>query len=466
MGSWTAPEGTEAEGGGRSTGVLRAAGDRRAFIALAVFVGLGAAVSIGWIIASRRFLYADSSYFLLTMWTNQGLAVFNPGRWFGFVASQWIPVLAMKSGWDNLGGIATLFGLNLWLNPVLTVCLVWWASRRSVEITTIVLAMELLLFQSTYAVIDNESSVFFWMAALLFVVTSRREFPLAALLLVIPLTFVHEVLVIGFAPALALLLAARHTMMEYYGARRYRWFVTALALSTAFAFWWILQSPGSNRSGFISGTLHLYAVRPLMLTTTAFLAVFVGVIRPQYRWVGWLFWFSSVLLLVYPFANPNSLDPNAHYRSRALNGLLAAGLFLYLFGRTQGLLPAPRRFPLRRLMWLSLVIFVYQGKMTWEWSRHLDIFRGALQARPGVQAFPIGSDLDDPRVRQFIWGWTTPVMSIVFQAMEQGEVGALMENRRPVRWQPFDPRNPSALPDLSSFGVGYRPVVLGRDGGP
>lgn len=157
-------------------------------------------------------------------------------------------------------------------------------------------------------------------------------------------------------------------MVEYYGVRRYRWLVTALGLPTVFACWWILQSPGGNRSGFISGTLHLYTVWPLMLTTTALLAVFVGVFQPRNRWVGWLFGLCSVLLLVYPFASTGSLDPNAHYRSRALNGFLAAGLSLYLFGRTQGLLPAPRRFPLRHLVWLSLVIFVYQGTGRWCWA--------------------------------------------------------------------------------------------------
>lgn len=64
--------------------------DQRAFRMVVACVGAGAALSITAIVATRRFLYADSSFHLLTMWENGGFFIQNPWRWVAMVAVQWI----------------------------------------------------------------------------------------------------------------------------------------------------------------------------------------------------------------------------------------------------------------------------------------------------------------------------------------------------------------------------------------
>jgi hypothetical protein len=430
------------------------------FRALVLFLAGGATASVAWIISSRRFLFADASNFLLKMWVSKSFILPSPGRWFGSIASQWMPVLAMKAGWRDLAGITALYGLNLWINPVLAIAAIWYASRRSAETTMVAMVLVLLLFQTTYAVIESEASVFFLLAIVFFTVVVRRDFPVVGLFLVIPLTFTHEVLVLAFVPALALLLIKKKRMSAHYGEARYWGLVTALFFPAVFSTFLILNSPGANRSGLVRGALEFPWNRTIQITSVAFLALSLSAFRPQNKWIAWLFGLSSLALLMHPFLEPEWLDPNSHYRFRALNGVLAASFFAYLYARTHGHLAAPKALPVRRFMVLAAVVFVYQGKSTWEWSRHLALFRTALTERPGVRAFPVGSPLDARRSRQFLWGWTTPTRSVVFQAIDNGEIGAIMENRNPRIWQPFSPHDPQALPDLSAYGVRYLPEVL------
>jgi hypothetical protein len=183
--------------------------DASSFRLLVGTVALGAVLSVTAVIATRRFLYADSSYFLLGMWENGSFFVPNYSRWFGFWVTQWLPVLAMKLGLTDLGVLAALYGVNLWMNPALTVLVAWWSSGRSREVTLATLLCVLFLFQNTYLVLDNEASVFFLLVSILLILTLRRDFSYWVLLLFIPILFSHGVAVLAVGPILVALLLWR-----------------------------------------------------------------------------------------------------------------------------------------------------------------------------------------------------------------------------------------------------------------
>ena len=434
--------------------------DARGFRILVGFVTLGAVLSAAAVIATRRFLYADASYFLLNMWESGSFFVPNRSRWVGFVTSQWIPVTAMKLGWRDPGGIATLFGINLWMNPFLSVMIAWWVSGRSREVTLAVLFCELLLFQTTYVVIDNESSVFFWLAALLFILTLRRDFSFWALLLLVPILFTHGVAVLAFAPVLAMLLAWRRGYLEYYGPTRFWSLVAAIALLVALVALRVASpSAGQNRTFFIEGALSLPGSPAVVLSAFAFGSLWWHAFRPKPAWLTGVFWASTGMLLLLPFALPEVVWPFFHYRARVLNAVLALLLFAYLHARVLRHLSPPSRLPSSRVLALVLVLFVFQGKVTWEWHRHMTLFRAELEGARGIAEFPREGPFSEARSRQFSWSWTSPVRSIVFQAMDGGRVDAIMLNADTTLWQPFHPRVPSELPDLSAFGVRYAPEL-------
>lgn len=421
-----------------------------------VWAAAGLVASIVWIVATRRFLVADSAWFLTNMWQSGTFYVPNATRWFGFVASQWVPVLAMALGVSDPNLIATLFGLNLWVNPLLAVAAVWWASGRSAEVTLVTGALVLLLFQTAYVVIDNESSIFFFLAALLVVLTLRRDFSWASLLLLVPMTFTHEVIVIAFTPMLAVLLCWRRGYLEWYGAARYWALVVGLALPSAFALWRALgPDAGPNRGYFIGGAISLPGSPAFDLAVIAFATAGLSAFLPRTRWLRPAFWISSTLLLALPFLLPGVIWPNYHYRARILNGALAFFLFAYLHGRVHWGLRARSLFSVRQLLWLCAVVFAFQAKSTWEWRRHVHLFEARLAEASGVIAFPTEGPMLERRSLQYSWSWLTPVRSIVFQAMESGRVEAIMLNRDTTLWQPFDPRRPDELPRLDPVGVEY-----------
>ena len=433
--------------------------DLRTFRTLVAFVVVGAALSIAAVIVTGRFLYADSSYLLLGMWERGSFFIPHPDRLVGALTTQWMPALAMHLGWRDPGGIATLFGLNLWLNPALAVGGVWWASRGSREVTTLVLLCVLFLFQTIYLMIEGESSVTFWLAAILVVATLRRDFSYAALLLLPALLYTHVSAVLVLAPMLAVFLAGRRRYLEYYGAARYGSLVALVALGVALL---VLRGaePDPNRAYFLSGAVQTLGNPTFILTVLAFASLLAYAYRPRLAWASRIFWVSTALLLLFPFVLPEMLWPFFHYRSRALNATLAIFVFLYLHGRMHWKLPAPTSLATRHVLALASVLFVFQAKMTWEWREHVRHFRAELADTVGVIEFPSEGPFADPRSRQFNWSWTTPVRSVVFQAMEQGEVRALMTNAGTTPWQPFDPRVPSELPDLSEYGVRYAPELL------
>ena len=430
------------------------------FRAILSFVAVGALLSIVSTIVTRRFLYADSSYFLLRMWESGSFFIANPARWFGFVASQWLPVAAMKLGSRDPSTIATLFGINLWLNPVLGVLGAWWASGRSRETTLVVMLGVLFLFQSTYVVLDNESNVVFWLAAILFIVTVRRDYSYWALPLLLLTAFTHEVAALTFVPVLAFLLVGRERYVRYYGAHRFWSLIVGLALVIGVVSWRALgPHAGPNRTYFIEGALSLGGSPALVLATLAFGSLVAQALWPEVRRLSVLFWTSSSVLLVLPFAFPGVLWPFYHYRARVLNAALALLLFAYLHGRAHWRLPSMSSLSARRVLFLAAVVFAFQGRLTWEWARHVDLFRHELARTEGLMTFPRDAPFSADRSRQFSWSWTSPVRSIVFQAMWDGDVRTIMLNADTTIWQPFNPRVPGALPNLSGLGVTYAPQL-------
>lgn len=433
----------------------------RAFRIVMVVLAVGGLLSVTAILLTWRFLYADAAFFLLTMWERGSLFVNADARWFALVASQWLPAAGMALGLRSPEGIALLYGINLWLNPALAVVGVWFVSGGSREATLVAALATLFLFQTTYGFIESEATVFFCVAAVWIALTLRRDFSPWILLLVLLMPFMHETYVLMLAPVLALFLARRRRYEDYYGVWRYRALLVTIGATVAYALASQLVTIPSdefvarNRSYFIGGTLSLGGSPALVLTTLTFVAGVAHSRRPQLTWLTAVFYASAALLLALPFAFPQLIWPYYHYRARILHSAAALLVFAYLHARFVWHTASATAVRVAPFATLALACFLFQARVTWEWQRHQGIFWEELNAARGVVPFPQRGPLAEPRARQFEWSWTTPVRSIVFQAIETGEVRAILLNADTTVWQPFDPRAPGELPDLTALGVRY-----------
>src|SRR5690606_10412845 len=274
--------------------------------------------------------------------------------------------------------------------------------------------------------------------------------------------FTHEVAILAFIPVAAILLAQRERYLRYYGTRRFWLLVVGLsAVAASIAWRSIASDPGPNRTYFIEGALSLPGSPSLMLTLLAFGSLAALAFRPSHNPPATVFWVSTSMLLVLPFAFPEWTWPFYHYRARILNGGLAFMLFLFLHGRIHWNLPPPAGLTTRRVLWLAAVVFVFQAAVTREWERHRDLFRSELSEAHGLVSFPVEGPFAERRSAQFSWSWATPTRSVLFQALAGGEVRTIMLNADTTIWQPFDPRVRADLPDLSVFGIRYGPEVTG-----
>ncbi len=450
--------------GARSTAQSVDARDYRLLLGL---VGAGALISVVSIILTWRFLYADAAYMLLSLWEVGWLGPPDTSRWFGTFASRWLPALAVELGWRSPRGVAVLYGLNLWLNPLLAVVGVWLASGRSREVTLATVICVLFLFQTTYAFIESEATVVFCLAVVWSMLTLRADFAPWIVLTLVPIMFSHEASILFLGPVLGVLILGRGRYAQYYGPVRFRILTWTVATLVLLQLLWLSPIGGSdaqNQGYFVGGTLSLPASPCHVLAALAFLAAALKSLRPGLRGLAAVFWTSTALLLVFPFVLPEMLWPFYHYRARALHAVVAFLFFLYLHGHfVLGVLPAAR-VPVRWFAALAVVVFAFQGRMTLEWHRHLALFRAEVFDARGVIPFPLEGPFSEARSLQFSWSWTSPVRSIVFQALELREVRAIMLNRNATGWQPFDPRVPGDLPDLSQFGVVYLPELLTTTG--
>jgi hypothetical protein len=219
-------------------------------------------------------------------------------------------------------------------------------------------------------------------------------------------------------------------------------------------------SAGPNRTYFLEGALSLPASPSLVLTTVAFGSLLAHAYRPTLSWLTKLFWASTGMLLLYPFVLPDILLPAFHYRARILNAALALLLFAYLHGRLHGRLGTAPQLARGRVLALAVVLFVFKGKVTWEWHRHVGLFRTELAEARGIVDFPLEGAFSERRSSQFSWSWTSPTRSVVFQAIEEGQVRAIMLNADTSVWQPFLPLS-GDMPDLSAFGIWYGSELTG-----
>ncbi len=157
--------------------------------------------------------------------------------------------------------------------------------------------------------------------------------------------------------------------------------------------------------------------------------------------------------------------PHKHFELRFLNMLVPGFVaFLVIINRNrfvQNLLNNKylTKFAVTTMVILYIWNFAFQIHACYKWFDYKEDFIAELHKNSGIIDFKNtslnkGSSRETFR-RSYSWWWTFPAMSIIWGAISNdGNIQTMILNHE-AEWQPFDPRNPSLLPDLSSYGVEY-----------
>ncbi|MBI4424114.1 MAG: hypothetical protein HY554_10330 [Elusimicrobia bacterium] len=248
-----------------------------------------------------------------------------------------------------------------------------------------------------------------------------------------------------------------------------RWGVAALSFSAGcFALAGLVSLPGilwplwpGNLASFQAGFWRQLSAPPATVAFTGLwtAACFVMILKPEVlgRLRGTIGWTGFAFLVfvwgLRPLAFPASFDPSRQYESRYLNLLIPLLALPVVAAWRREWLKSRRRQLSHAVAGLLLLQSLWQICATVQWHGFVGAVRSLLAFQTGPVFFrgsslPLGS-----QAMNLNWSWADPSLSLALHS--GGQVVSLLAPPRHRGWRPFDPLEPSRLPDLRRYGVEY-----------
>jgi hypothetical protein len=435
-------------------------------------------------IVTGRHLYGDGSWFLVKMLSENHVAVWNVAGWrdffdgrFGAFAYQEYPtLLAVRLHVHNPKLLSLIYGLTLFSFKPISILLCYrFARDKRMIIFPLLTLFAITMNSEVYLVTETHlMSALFWPA--LFGLIYRRRFgplDLAAMIVVsAPLLVCYESMAIY---GLILCAACIYRYFAVAGSRRERWlswvFFAWYALGVLFAALAIVFPRDlTNRNGFLRSMLfvlhndHIGArVSCIVLILCAMIVLIPERYRTLQNGLAGIAVLCSLAIPAYIVLYPQATHFGTHVIARTMNAsaplVLAIGFVTLHFH-----LLRVGTAKYQRLFVIAAVLGICQSGWsmvaTTQWSNMLTVLRAELRTHSGPVAFegtPLSElAVDGQPMRELHASWPLISLSILYS------------DRRTVQtillppaggFQPFDPNNPAALPDLKRFGFSYAPYL-------
>jgi hypothetical protein len=162
---------------------------------------------------------------------------------------------------------------------------------------------------------------------------------------------------------------------------------------------------------------------------------------------------------------PYFFQPSLQFEARnygAFISLPLAVIFLTYQGRAAALLPWRRRAIVATLACLAFGQFGWHAISLGYWTEFLAKFGEVLASHRGMVSV---REAEAAGLKSMSWPFTYPSLSIVLSP--NGHVASMIVPPRDVKWQRFDPADPSDLPQSRWFDMSlYRETLMPDSGGP
>ncbi len=486
---------------------------RRAWSALLAAQVLAMAAVGLYCTGSQRYLYADGSHFFITLLQSRHVMDFDPARQFAHLLMEYPAVFLVRHlNCRDVGLVGFTYGATLFLAPVAGLFLTWWAARKAPAHYWFypMLSQSIMFLNVSFEPLDiHVATWLFWCLMYLLLFPARLSFGLSALLigLAVFATCAYETYLFLAWPLVA---CAWIRGRRAYTERRYCELATcgvclllflisfAVALRST-----LVPRDAANRDNFaVSMLLHL-VYPPVWYSLMAIACACWSAQGPDGR-RGWrvvraVTFGCGFLVALLPFAG--FVVPPLQHISRVQGlyvPLILGGFVLvrFCFLQTTPGISKTRHDELWRLTaWTCVVAVIFQCGATYQWNRYRNLLLGELAQHRGIVAyedFAMASPIYEELVQNvdyrsawlsevaeapgqslrrlalsqfnFGFGWALPSLSVALSALNLGTVTTIIEAPDAVWWQPFDPRDPSAIPDLSDFGVST--ILESRENSP
>ncbi len=417
---------------------VKSLGGWRIFVILVVlFVGVQGVVSM-------KSLYADGSYFLLTIITS-GKFMLMPARELAGIATQLPLLMGLRVGVVDIDVLARLFGFGLIGLPILLWIYALLRHRYSPLFWLFVLAFSWVYLMSGFFAIGEYNVAYALVAAaaaILMVPTITLGDGIVLCTVAFLGTRSYELMVLA-GPMLALGCLGR---LRTDGSRirvGARWLIRASAglfvLGAAFALVSILypRDPATFASS-TRGPALLFSSQIFYVSSLTCLALVASLSRRP-RWLGAvLMVMGAVLAVAYLTKDAFRVYPSLSYSLRtALVVPMFAGLFFVVIHCFSPGLKAWTIFSESRsakalvlIVFMTLTVNIVRDN--YGFGRMVSAFRAEV-ARLPVSTPVSHTPLDwNPSYRRYLWDWSNPVMSQLL-----GDGRAIIENNSKYQgWEP------------------------------
>ena len=414
----------------------------------------------------QRHLFLDGSAFLTEVLEKRQFTTFDAPRLFAHLVLEGPLWLAVRLGLSNLRALSWIYGLTLFLHPVLSLWACWRILRhRNASLMLLPALTWAGLTLTTSFFIISESwlgvSLFWPIYFLLLFQRHRLGWPLGLLMLAGAFTSIRVYEGFFIPGSLLLLLALRRLLWQWRRLRLDGWtLATALCLAASVAcglFWALHPRDLGNRVSLDKGFSDFLGYPPGPLLVLAALLLLL----PRPRWLpSWITTLAGCAFLAWalhwgllPWHSESSLMPNRQHDLRILNCLVppALGLLPFLAAWLPCLrvtLDAQRK---RLFLGFSCAVLLWQVGAATVWMDFTRTLATVLDTRAGMVPFE-QTDLWRYRFDQC---WSLPTLSILVRGLEGRPVRSVVLNPCYATWQPFDPRVRATLPPLQAYGVRY-----------
>jgi len=438
-------------------------------------LGLAAITAAAAILTARDLAY-DGSHYLLGVASHGSFVLFERARLASQILQQGFAVAGARLGIRDLWTLGVLFSLGASAWPVILTALCWFALPRDKKswiagpLVNLVFAIPATNFIGIGEGII--ASCLLWFAFLLIEFRSRTALgAIACVIATAACAFAHEAAILCL---LVISLAAARRISASKGFVRVGLFlVAAIALAGAGNMARLIIVPRSvvERSDFLVSMLggffgtpfapNIPVLASVVAAAGCLLALLLKGRRARVVAIAAIA--IVAILFVLLVDDPGQMiAPSRYFAARglpvALTTLLTA--LLLLLGR-RGLTPAHFATPPVIAIVLSLAIgqSAAQLAMTAEWADYVRALRGFVSTETGIVSHAEAMrrlDPDGARFRrELLEGWTVEPLSLLLAP--GGRVRAIVEPSPKERWVPYDPSNPSSLPQVP--GLDYSGFV-------
>lgn len=420
-------------------------------------------------------MIADGAFYFVTLLESRAPTTIEHGRVAAHALTQWPMLVAMHLGLTNFIGLRLLHSAGLYYLGPLHLLLCWWllpAERKQQAFFWPLLSLFSASMNAWLAVVTETHVMtwLFWPLLLFTAYGNGRRWRQVAVVELLALASVAAYETMAVQGLLLAGLAAGRARKATGGERLVwvslgAWYLAGIGVAVYFS---VYPRSVANRGAFTTGLLQFAGTGrgdlnyPVLFSVAALIAIVAILLAGPlpsrlFQTLMAAAMVVGIMVAMSPILAPASVRVVQQFQARAWVGLLPAALAaVMLWSARRPVDPAAFGMAVALLLVLGLAQTTWQTVATAQWHGYTRVFKEELDRHSGFVPYEetalARERIGIQALNGLTWNYTNPYMSIALAPAAR--VATIIGVPRGL-WEPFDPQDPRALPDLARYRVDY-----------